>query len=79
MCGIFGLIGWPNRSEAVERVSRAMDTMVHRGPDGDGLYVHEEDGIVFGHRRLAIIDPANGKQPMTTSDGRFTVVLKWAI
>lgn len=79
MCGIFGLIGWPNRSEAVERVSRAMDTMVHRGPDGDGLYVHEEDGVVFGHRRLAIIDPANGKQPMTTPDARFTVVFNGAI
>ena len=68
MCGIAGIIGQldgPNRA-ALERMSRAM---VHRGPDGSGMWVSEPDsrgwGALLAHRRLAILDlsPA-GAQPM---------------
>ncbi|HEX6444552.1 MAG TPA: asparagine synthase (glutamine-hydrolyzing) [Streptosporangiales bacterium] len=46
----------------------ALDRLAHRGPDGVGTY--EVGGTnLMGHRRLAIIDPANGHQPLTTPDG----------
>ncbi|HNW94144.1 MAG TPA: asparagine synthetase B, partial [bacterium] len=48
---------------ARERVLRAMtDSIRHRGPDGEGLYAGE--GIALGMRRLAVIDPQGGTQPV---------------
>ena len=43
------------------------DTIAHRGPDGKGFYSHGNVGL--GHRRLAIIDPECGAQPMSNEDG----------
>ena len=59
MCGIAGVIG-PKLSET-ER-NRIIDTMRHRGPDGDGCYAYENVHLL--HTRLAIIDPQRGAQPM---------------
>jgi asparagine synthase (glutamine-hydrolysing) len=64
MCGIAGIIHFnqtPVRQEALQLMT---DAIKHRGPDGEGFYVH--DNIGFGHRRLAIIDLSEaGAQPMT--------------
>jgi asparagine synthase (glutamine-hydrolysing) len=52
-------------------------TMSHRGPDGAGLY---SDGpVALGHLRLSIIDLSTGAQPMTTGDGRLTIVFNGEI
>src|SRR5438034_9632502 len=86
MCGIVGSIQTGEHVPLRDAVRRAMDHMVHRGPDGQGL----EEFIVrngtasstlgappiatvlFGHRRLAIIDLSEAaRQPMSTPDGRF--------
>ena len=70
MCGIGGMVG-PGADAAV--VARMMLAQRHRGPDGDGLW--SGAGVVLGHRRLKIIDLSDaGRQPMSTSDGRFTIV-----
>lgn len=62
MCGIAGVWG------AVERplVQRVLDQMIHRGPDGAGIHVFDSAAAagVLGHRRLAIMDPAGGAQPI---------------
>lgn len=51
--------------------------MLHRGPDDGGS---ESRGIAtLGMRRLAIFDPANGRQPMSSPDGRHTLVFNGAI
>ncbi len=49
---------------ALERMTRAL---AHRGPDGEGFHVAGSVG--FGHRRLAIIDPAGGRQPWVDPNG----------
>jgi asparagine synthase (glutamine-hydrolysing) len=78
MCGIVGIAGHhllsPDRED---RIARMMAVLSHRGPDDSGSYV--DDRMALGHRRLAIIDPERGKQPMTSECGRFTVVFNGAI
>ena len=62
MCGISGMIGL----EADEiTTQRMLATMQRRGPDGCGVY--RDAGALLLHSRLAVIDPAGGRQPMTLS------------
>lgn len=73
MCGIVGKIANNITSEDVSEVIRMRDSMSHRGPDAFGVY--KDENCVLGHRRLAIIDLSDrGKQPMSSSDGRFTII-----
>jgi asparagine synthase (glutamine-hydrolysing) len=44
----------------------------HRGPDETGYLV--EPGLAFGHKRLSIIDLANGQQPMVSRDQRYVIL-----
>jgi asparagine synthase (glutamine-hydrolysing) len=67
MCGIVGLAGRFSQSEAAEAAARMNATIVHRGPDDEGLWA--ADGFAFAMRRLSIIDLAGGHQPMWSDDG----------
>jgi asparagine synthase (glutamine-hydrolysing) len=58
MCGIAGIWGAADQA-LVERMTGAL---AHRGPDGAGI--HSQIDGVLGHRRLAIMDPAGGAQPL---------------
>jgi asparagine synthase (glutamine-hydrolysing) len=72
MCGICGLVslnGAPADRGLLERMN---DTLVHRGPDSDGVFV--ENGTGIAARRLAIIDLQTGDQPLTNEDGSVVVV-----
>ena len=70
MCGIAGLFH-PGTPKPVEpaRIGRMTQALVHRGPDGEGVWT--APGVGLGHRRLSIIDVAGSPQPMT--DGALTV------
>ena len=63
MCGICGIVNLIE-SDPVDRmtIERMTDALAHRGPDADGFFC--EDEVVFGHRRLAILDlsPAGRQQ-----------------
>ena len=59
MCGIAGTVGLAVDEITVQSM---LDTMVRRGPDEGGVYRREDCCLL--HRRLAIIDPSGGKQPM---------------
>ena len=73
MCGIVGLF-LPDRMITRAMVSAMNATIVHRGPDGAGLFVDAEVGIGIGMRRLSIIDLEGGWQPIANEDGRIHVV-----
>ena len=53
------------------------DALRHRGPDGEGAHI--EPGVALGHRRLAIIDPAGGHQPMYNEDETIAIVFNGEI
>ena len=73
MCGINGIYGIADAASAKSRVAQMCDAMSHRGPDDHGVF--NDDPATLGHRRLSIIDlSAAGHQPMTTEDGRYTIV-----
>ncbi|HJQ68941.1 MAG TPA: asparagine synthase (glutamine-hydrolyzing) [Blastocatellia bacterium] len=73
MCGIAGLIGAGDTSEAVTAVRKMTDAIWRRGPDGQGIEVWSDAAL--GHRRLAIIDLSEaGNQPMLSPDGTYGVV-----
>ncbi|HEX2710698.1 MAG TPA: asparagine synthase (glutamine-hydrolyzing), partial [Candidatus Acidoferrales bacterium] len=73
MCGIVGIVNLNPREAVDEAVLKRMrDTLRHRGPDGEGLWV--EGAVGLGSRRLAIVDVAGGQQPMTNEDGSVWIV-----
>lgn len=70
MCGIAGGFALAPDARPSEARVRAMTELVaHRGPDGLGLWCSHDHRAVFGHRRLAVIDVAGGRQPMSSGDG----------
>jgi asparagine synthase (glutamine-hydrolysing) len=73
MCGICGILT-RNLSLVPDRglLERMRDLIAHRGPDGAGLYLGP--GVGLGHRRLSIVDLAQGQQPMYSHDRRFVIV-----
>lgn len=80
MCGICGIVAPRGQTVGVTRqtLETMRDRLTHRGPDDAGLLWGETEGdpgIALGHRRLSILDPTPaGHQPMTTPDGRHTLV-----
>lgn len=70
MCGIVGYLSARRPIEA-ELLGRMRDTLSHRGPDGEGLWLSDDKRVGLGHRRLAIVDLSEGgHQPMASQDGR---------
>ncbi len=74
MCGILGIFGLGSAVTLNDRcIERLRDTMTHRGPDSAGLW--RCPWAALGHRRLEVIAPGpDGRQPMTTEDGRCALV-----
>ncbi len=69
MCGIAGLLNLSDGGVVDHDLLETMtDTLAHRGPDGRGTWYG--DGVGFGHRRLAIVDPEGGAQPWVDEGGR---------
>ncbi|MCI8352228.1 MAG: asparagine synthase (glutamine-hydrolyzing) [Clostridia bacterium] len=75
MCGIVGFLNEEKNKPII--IKRMTDRIIHRGPDEEGYYIDEN--IALGHRRLAIIDIDNGKQPMFSKDNNLVVVFNGEI
>ncbi|HXC67688.1 MAG TPA: asparagine synthase (glutamine-hydrolyzing) [Nitrospiraceae bacterium] len=73
MCGICGLVG--DHDPAL--IERMLDRLVHRGPDEEGT--HHDSSVALGVRRLQIIDPTGGHQPVRNETGSVWAVLNGEI
>lgn len=75
ICGIFQFDGQPVSESLLDKMCR---TMIHRGPDGQGIYTSHFIGL--GQRRLAIIDLSQrGQAPLSNEDESVWVVLNGEI
>jgi len=75
MCGIVGAFSRmePQHAWPREVMESCLERLAHRGPDGSHMSV--EPGLFLGHTRLAVLDLSQaGRQPMSTPDGRYSVV-----
>jgi len=89
MCGITGAV-WSQPDKRIEQaiLRRMVEVLAHRGPDGEGTYSADlriepgqqaMPGVALGHRRLAIIDLAGGRQPMANEDQSVWIVFNGEI
>src|SRR5919106_1420822 len=73
MCGIAGFT-WTDS----DLVSRMIEALAHRGPDGCGVYT--DDSVSLGHRRLSILDLSeDGRQPLANEDGSIWITFNGEI
>lgn len=80
MCGIVGIVSYKKDISNDFYIIRNMtNTITKRGPDEDGLFFAKN--VNFGHKRLNVIDIANGKQPMSVSfeENIFTIIFNGKI
>lgn len=81
MCGINGAFIFNNKIQLNEDLIISMrDTMIHRGPDGGGVWMSPDKSVGLGHRRLSIIDMSSvANQPMTNDDESISIVFNGEI
>ena len=75
MCGLAGLVRFDGGAPAAPSLARARAmraALRHRGPDGEGEAILAD--AILEHTRLALLDREGGAQPMSTPDGRYTIV-----
>ena len=78
MCGICGELNFINKNVAYSNIKRMADSILHRGPDDEGIYCNGAIGL--GHRRLSIIDLSPcGRQPMWSNDKSLCIVFNGEI
>lgn len=78
MCGIVGWVDWKKNlhiPEAQDIVYNMTQTLIPRGPDAEGFWSSEH--VSFGHRRLVVVDPEGGLQPMIRMRGEHSFVLTY--
>ncbi len=76
MCGICGIVGFEQDIRRERKILLGMqNALLRRGPDQEGVFDTEEH-CIMAHRRLSVIDPQNGRQPMTINygDETYTIV-----
>ena len=77
MCGIAGILRTDGAPVDRKTLMRMTSRLVHRGPDGDGIFT--EGTVGLGHRRLSIIDVEGGTQPIANEDGSVHVTFNGEI
>lgn len=77
MCGISGLVVKTrslSHEELDSEIRLITSEIAHRGPDGEGYYVSQDDGLALGHRRLSILELSElGAQPMKSLCDRYII------
>lgn len=76
MCGIAGWIDYENYLDNKDKILNDMSsTLARRGPDAKGTYQNGE--VCLLHRRLIVVDPDNGKQPMQKTIGQNNYIITY--
>ena len=74
MCGFCGIVNFDrNISNDYPIIRNMANTLSSRGPDEDGLFFNAH--VNFGHKRLIVLDPKNGRQPMSFTFQGFTYTI----
>ncbi|RTE03087.1 asparagine synthase (glutamine-hydrolyzing) [Paenibacillus whitsoniae] len=74
MCGITGWIDWRKDLTGYPSILENMTETLHlRGPDASGTWISQH--CALGHRRLSVMDPENGAQPMIRKQGDYTYTI----
>ena len=74
MCGLAGV--YSNKSAVTEQLIKvACETIRHRGPDEEGIWINEAKTCGLCHVRLSIIDLSGGQQPLSNSDGSIQAIV----
>lgn len=74
MCGITGWIHWEKDvTQELPIVQKMTETLSRRGPDAIGMWMNQH--VAFGHRRLSVVDPVGGAQPMTKNRGDYSYTI----
>ena len=72
MCGIVCAFDLKEKAEVLRPQLLEMSKKIrHRGPDWSGIY--SNDKAILAHERLAIVDPASGKQPLFSEDSKLVL------
>ena len=81
MCGISGFLGeLTDQNQGSEILKGMIGSLVHRGPDGSGVWMDPDAHVGIGHRRLSIQDlSAAGHQPMLSESGRYVIAFNGEI
>lgn len=80
MCGIVGVLNFKEKKPVDKSLLNKMTNIIsHRGPDGEGFYFDNQNGLGFGHRRLSIIDIEGGFQPMVSEDENYIITFNGEI
>src|SRR2546430_16351881 len=78
MCGFIAAFGNAQQVLGSSALCRALERMRRRGPDDEGT--RQGEGVVLGHRRLAILDlDPRAAQPMQSSCGRYVIAFNGEI
>ncbi len=78
MCGITGIYNPSAKTSASPAlINKMLSQIQYRGPDECGIYIG--DGISLGHVRLSILDLQTGQQPLSSPEGRYTIVFNGQI
>ncbi len=77
MCGITGFVNRDGRAADRELLEAMNFAIIHRGPDEDGFFIHDNVGLAM--RRLSIIDLASGQQPIFNADRTKCIIFNGEI
>src|SRR5580692_10364442 len=75
MCGLAGFVGSGDLADIRSMTAH----LKHRGPDDEAFYADTAEGVHLGFRRLIVLDPATGQQPMADPAQGLVVVFNGEI
>lgn len=76
MCGLAGWVDWERELTGERKIlEKMLQKLRLRGPDDEGIWFSPRAAL--GHRRLVVVDPAGGKQPMVRKSGEHLFVISY--